>query len=562
MINRILLAVALLISIIGGGYYFFAPQEASVGTELPQAVALFETSLAAPITTTATTMTLTSNSVRGGGSLSGYNCFTIDEGSAQAEFVCGTVATTTVTGLTRGISPLDGITEDTDLKFAHRRGASVKITDFPILQLLRSQNNGDGTFENILRYAGNVVPTGANDLADVGYVLSVANGEAVSFDSIVVAGTVGETVATGTLVYFKGSDQEWYKVDTDDSTTYQDKSIGLTQGAGTNGAAVSGGILILGRDTTQTGLTPGAVYYASTTAGAIGTATTSQPIGVAEDTSVLYFNPLQVGVVTAGGNNTFTGANTFSGTSTFTGVVTGAFNALTTTFNASGTWSRASTTKIVYVQAWGAGGSGGAVTAGGSEAGGGGGGAYCEYWFTADTASTSQTVTIGAGGAVVTNSAGNVGGNTTFGSLLTAYGGGGGGVSGTEAGGGGGGGCVSAGGTGNGATPGSAGDNLSAAGSASGYNASGGGNGLAAGALSGGTAFLGGAGGGGAGATNGVAGGTSKKGGNGGTGVTHPTNSATAGSQPGGGGGAKHSNGGSGSSGAGGNGRVIVTEFY
>lgn len=162
------------------GYLFLNSQVISVGTELPQAVALFETSLAAPITSTANTMTLTSNSVRGGGSLSGYNCFTIDEGSAQAEFVCGTVATTTVTGLTRGISPLDGTTEDADLKFSHRRGASVKITDFPILQLLRNQNNGSSTFNNTLSYDSAVsIATSSNQITYASWVQQAITGQSV-----------------------------------------------------------------------------------------------------------------------------------------------------------------------------------------------------------------------------------------------------------------------------------------------------------------------------------------------------------------------------------------------
>jgi microcystin-dependent protein len=92
------------------------------------------------------------------------------------------------------------------------------------------------------------------------------------------------------LVYFKGTDQEWYKVDIDDSTTYVDKFVGLTQGAGTNGAAVNSGILLKGRDTTQTGLTAGSTYYASTSAGNISTTASAQTIGIAEDTNVLYFD--------------------------------------------------------------------------------------------------------------------------------------------------------------------------------------------------------------------------------------------------------------------------------
>src|SRR3990167_9557133 len=118
---HLLLSAALLIAGAIGGYFVAPQSEPQLGASLPSATALFETSLAAPITTSATSMTLTANSVRGGGALSGYNCFTIDEGSSQAEFVCGTVSSTAVTAMTRGVSPLDGSTADTDLQFAHRR---------------------------------------------------------------------------------------------------------------------------------------------------------------------------------------------------------------------------------------------------------------------------------------------------------------------------------------------------------------------------------------------------------------------------------------------------------
>lgn len=148
-----------IVAVIAGfsGPLYLAPDVLQVRAQLPGATAVFETSLQSAITSSATSMTLTANSVRGGGSISGYNCFTIDEGSAQAEFVCGTVSSTAVSSLTRGISPLTGTTTDTDLQFAHRRGANVKITDFPIVQILKAQNNGEDTFPNLLTYANTVL---------------------------------------------------------------------------------------------------------------------------------------------------------------------------------------------------------------------------------------------------------------------------------------------------------------------------------------------------------------------------------------------------------------------
>jgi len=137
-------------------------KDTSFQAALPQAPAVFETSLQSPITSSATSMTLTANSVRGGGTLSGYNCFTIDEGSAQAEYVCGTVSGTSVTGMSRGISPSTGTTTIAALQFSHRRGANVKVTDFPVIQILKAQNNGEETFPNLLTYANTVLISGGS----------------------------------------------------------------------------------------------------------------------------------------------------------------------------------------------------------------------------------------------------------------------------------------------------------------------------------------------------------------------------------------------------------------
>jgi hypothetical protein len=102
------------------------PQDSNLGVALPSGVAAFETSLQNRISSTDTSMLLVSTSTRGGGSLSGYQCFTIDEGRSDAEYVCGTLTSAkTVTSLERGLDPLTGTTTNSSLKFAHRVGANV-----------------------------------------------------------------------------------------------------------------------------------------------------------------------------------------------------------------------------------------------------------------------------------------------------------------------------------------------------------------------------------------------------------------------------------------------------
>jgi len=268
-------------------------EDIPVGAALPQATGVFETSLAAPISSTATSMTLTANAVRGGGVVAGYTCFTVDEGSAQAEIICGTVSTTSVTSMTRGISYSDGVTEVTANKFAHRRGANVKITDFPILQILKAQNNGDATFDAPISYKTGIGPIANSDLADKEYVVSIATGGTITTDKVIEAGTAGETVAAGNLVYYKTSDSRWWKSDADLIATVENIVLGIAQGSGTVGTSISGGVLLRGIDTNQTGLTANTVYYASNTAGALSSSagTISVTIGFAPSTTTISFNP-------------------------------------------------------------------------------------------------------------------------------------------------------------------------------------------------------------------------------------------------------------------------------
>lgn len=181
------------------------PPTHTTGAVLPSATAVFETSLQSAVTSSATTMTLTANAVRGGGTISGYNCFTVDEGSAQAETMCGTVSGTTVSSLSRGISQSTGTTTVAALQFAHRRGANVKITDFPIIQIMKAQLNGEDTIPNLLSYTYSPNFTGyaSSAIASKGYVDGVAVAGASNADDttkgIVETATAAEAAAGTSL---------------------------------------------------------------------------------------------------------------------------------------------------------------------------------------------------------------------------------------------------------------------------------------------------------------------------------------------------------------------------
>lgn len=126
------------------------------GTEIPTSVALFETSLASSITNSATSMTLVSATDKAGTTLaSSTYAFIIDEGTASEEMVLADCTSTACTNMIRGLSPLTGTTTVSTLKFQHRRGASVKITDGPQLLILSRMANGNGSFPNIIKYGSN-----------------------------------------------------------------------------------------------------------------------------------------------------------------------------------------------------------------------------------------------------------------------------------------------------------------------------------------------------------------------------------------------------------------------
>ena len=158
-----------------------------LGVALPSGTALFETSLQDRITANDTTMTLVSASTTSGEDVSGYNCFIVDEGRSDAEFICGTVSGKTVSSLERGISRVTGTSTVALSKFAHRKGASVKITDYPLIQRIRHQLSGTDTIAALLSYVSGTQCNAANastTICDKAYIDATANqGAATSSES-------------------------------------------------------------------------------------------------------------------------------------------------------------------------------------------------------------------------------------------------------------------------------------------------------------------------------------------------------------------------------------------
>jgi hypothetical protein len=128
--------------------------------QTPEVRALFTTTLASKITSTDTSMTLTSATDKDGTSLASSTYgFIIDEGTSVEEFVLADCTGTACTNMTRGLSVRTGTTTVSSLRFEHRRGASVKITDAPSLIFAVNFLKGRQNAENVLRYSSNVSTT-------------------------------------------------------------------------------------------------------------------------------------------------------------------------------------------------------------------------------------------------------------------------------------------------------------------------------------------------------------------------------------------------------------------
>lgn len=164
-----------LISLLG----FVAIQTFAATNYIETPIALFSTSLNAPITTASNTMTLTSGLTGDGTTLaSSTYSFIIDEGSSNQEFVKADCTNTTCTNMQRGLSMVTGTSTVATNAQVHRRGASVKITDAPLLLNLTSMLSGEDFLPAPITYVPTMtsakLQANSFNLASVGYVNSIA----------------------------------------------------------------------------------------------------------------------------------------------------------------------------------------------------------------------------------------------------------------------------------------------------------------------------------------------------------------------------------------------------
>lgn len=150
---------------------------------------------------------------------------------------------------------------------------------------------GVKTFSSIPKTTGGN-PVADNDLVRKAYADALVLGNLTTIN-VIVPGTAGATIADGDLIYFDDTDNEWKLCDADTAATVNNVMLGIAQGAGTDGNAITNGVLLQGVDDAQSGLTNGQTYYASNTAGDISSTpgTTEVTIGIGKSATELYFKP-------------------------------------------------------------------------------------------------------------------------------------------------------------------------------------------------------------------------------------------------------------------------------
>lgn len=231
-----------------------------------------------------------------------------------------TIASASITILRRGLS-FDGdlTTELTARKLTWVKNETiVEIGSNPpqlykhFVDIVGDQTiDGVKTLSSFPIKSGSTTPSSSTEFATKAYVDSIVAGT-VNYDRQTVSGTAGENVTAGQIVYFKTSDQKWWKTDADAAATAQGVKIGIAQGNIL--ANASGTFLIGGLDSNQTGLSAGSIYFLSGTAASLATTpgTFRRFVGVAVSTTSIFFDPENSGVedvesygADAGSNDTY-----------------------------------------------------------------------------------------------------------------------------------------------------------------------------------------------------------------------------------------------------------------
>jgi microcystin-dependent protein len=202
-------------------------------------------------------------------------------------------ATLTIDTNGRNIPPKSPFTGSASGK-AFGTGAELIITNDPYTMSFFIQADTENTFtdENTFdvfpRKNGSLTPTDPEQFVTLAHLNAVLTGGGV-VSALSSTVTFGENVAPGNPVYFKSSDQKWWRAYANNPLTCINVLLGIAQE--TVLANNQGAVLRSGVDTKQTGMTAGADIYL-TDAGGVGAAGSYiVKLGIASATNRLIFEP-------------------------------------------------------------------------------------------------------------------------------------------------------------------------------------------------------------------------------------------------------------------------------
>lgn len=229
-----------------------------------------------------------------------------------------TSATASITILLRGLKFTGDLTTEVSAnKLVWVKGDTIVSLGTHVPQLLKHYVDtlGDQTIAGVKTFTSQPVstaglPTGATDLATKQYVDNTATGT-TSVNRTIVAGTAGETILVDQLVYLKASDGRWWLADADAAASSENVQLGIAQGGGTAGVAITSGVLVAGLNTfSALTLTANTKYYVSNTAGGFSSSvgTKEVTVGQSQSTTTFLFSPRNDQEITEDQQDAMTGS--------------------------------------------------------------------------------------------------------------------------------------------------------------------------------------------------------------------------------------------------------------
>lgn len=361
---------------------------------LPQNIAFFQTSLASGISSTASTMTLVSATYNNGVSTlaSSTYAFVLDEGTATQEMVQADCTATACTNMTRGLDFLTGTSSVTSLKFAHRRGASVKITTAPTTLIMGNILAGTDVIPGPIKYSSSIATStlaaDRSSLASAGLVADTAFAGAGVINATTAAkGTVeiATAIETASSTPLGGSGATVVIPASNATSSWSNASLAALKVVVTKNDGTIDGNFITTLSTSTT-LTSTTTFSSTATSSINFTATSSVQVGA--------FPVWQIGKQHV-------------------------------QFTSNGTFVPPRGIAFVCVQVVGGGGGGGGSDAATVASGGGAGAGYAIGCYDV-SATTSIAITIGAAGSAGVSASGGSGGTSFFSTFASATGGQGG----------------------------------------------------------------------------------------------------------------------------------------